>query len=256
MSVGANKSLCAPHRRPLSSEWHLILKRTDVIQPILFIHFVSFQSSNVPDPFRKIISQPSSKNSSPILSHFSPRKTKSEYTSCGARMWSQYFIFPFIISFSFLFSYSRLVFSYTNGLGASSHVKPQKNMTAVSVSHAHESINNAHIRQRTQSTSDTTATTATAAMAINSDDGIRPSANGESAVSNQTRSPPTNSSSSDTDIPTTNTSTSSSSTTALRRMYFKSAKLGKTAASQMTAAAATTTISSTSMAQPYVPKVL
>lgn len=150
-------------------------------------------------------------------------------------------------------------------LGASTHVKNQKKMTAVSVSHAQESINNAHTRQHTQLSNDTMTMTAmtTSTMAINADDGMRQSDNGESVVGSRRRSPPTNSSSSDNDIPTTTTSTSSSSTTALRRMYFKSAKLGKTAASQMTAAAVAastvpTTITSTGMtqsSQQYVPKV-
>lgn len=71
----------------IDSEWMYLILRPSIwfrpkkyVNSFLFLVLLSFQSSNVPDPFRKIISQPSSKHNSPILSHFSPRKTKSTYT--------------------------------------------------------------------------------------------------------------------------------------------------------------------------------
>lgn len=67
----------------------------------------------------------------------------------------------------------------------------------------------------------------------------------EITTANQSKGRPnspltSNSSSSDTDVTTNTASTSSSSTTALRRMYFKSAKLGRAITQNTTAATITT----------------
>lgn len=112
-------------------------------------------------------------------------------------------------------------------------------MTAVSVSRANDSINNAKIHNNSATT---TTTTSTASADVNG--------------TNRRRSPPVHSSSSETDGPATTTSTSSSSTTALRRMYFKSAKLAKTQSNANATIASAMQTASSAMCQPqYVPKV-